>query len=656
MELIKSPLNYTGGKFKLLGQLLPLFPSTEECDTFIDLFCGGCNVAANVEYSKVIANDSLSQLIGIYEHFKAFSPQDIDGLIEQHIAEYNLSKTNKEGYYKLKDKYNSTKDNSLLFTLICYAFNNQIRFNKSGEYNMPFGKDRSSYNKAIKERIPSFVSRVKNIEFRNESFEKIEPEGNCFIYCLPEGSAIYQDGEYKPIECVKELETDLGNGNICTKVHKRYTEDEDILEVCVMGVSRHQNLKLSKNHIVFVYENGEVVEKKASELTISDLLIIDYEKEVVDYFPEYTIFSKHSRKLLNIDYSKKETFAKILGLFMAQGHKQNGLHFSYDTKKVYSHTFTIEGLKQFFGITPSVRILNDAGSVTQIVLSSNEVMNYFLNFYNGKNAREKELSDFIMKWPINLQLQVLRGWLEGDGGMWSDLEVEQNPKFTRSSSRNRFKLTGTTTSHALACQFYNIALRCGLHPSIKTRITKYSFPERGTTFKDGRTESVCYDVYFTMKMDIEVILNKKIEGRNCGRRFHKNGYLVTRIKEINIIKYTGFMYDLTTTEGNFWCYGNVKVHNCDPPYLITTATYNESGGWTEKEEVKLLDYLDRCNSQGVKFALSNVLTHKGKVNSLLDNWAEKYNIHYLNKNYDSCSYHTKIEVGQKTTEILVTNY
>lgn len=38
-ELIKSPLNYTGGKFKLLPQILPLFPN--EINTFVDLFGGG---------------------------------------------------------------------------------------------------------------------------------------------------------------------------------------------------------------------------------------------------------------------------------------------------------------------------------------------------------------------------------------------------------------------------------------------------------------------------------------------------------------------------------------------------------------------------------------------------------------------------------------
>ena len=67
-EIIKSPLNFTGGKYKLLPQLLPLFP--QDISTFVDLFCGGCNVAVNVSAKKIICNDIDSNLIGLFSYFK----------------------------------------------------------------------------------------------------------------------------------------------------------------------------------------------------------------------------------------------------------------------------------------------------------------------------------------------------------------------------------------------------------------------------------------------------------------------------------------------------------------------------------------------------------------------------------------------------------
>lgn len=50
IEIIKSPLNFTGGKYKLLPQLIPIFP--DKIETFVDIFCGGCNVALNISAKK----------------------------------------------------------------------------------------------------------------------------------------------------------------------------------------------------------------------------------------------------------------------------------------------------------------------------------------------------------------------------------------------------------------------------------------------------------------------------------------------------------------------------------------------------------------------------------------------------------------------------
>ena len=65
-ELIKSCLNYTGGKYKLLPQILPLFP--EDINTFVDLFCGGCNVAVNVDANRIVCNDIEPHVIDFYKN------------------------------------------------------------------------------------------------------------------------------------------------------------------------------------------------------------------------------------------------------------------------------------------------------------------------------------------------------------------------------------------------------------------------------------------------------------------------------------------------------------------------------------------------------------------------------------------------------------
>ena len=96
----------------------------------------------------------------------------------------------------------------------------------------------------------------------------------------------------------------------------------------------------------------------------------------------------------------------------------------------------------------------------------------------------------------------------------------------------------------------------------------------------------------------------------------------------------------------------------DPPYLITCASYNELDGWNENNEIDLLKMLDKLNERKLRFALSNVLSAKGKVNNILDSWLNKnpeYKCYHLNFDYKNSNYH-KTERINKADEVLITNY
>lgn len=75
----------------------------------------------------------------------------------------------------------------------------------------------------------------------------------------------------------------------------------------------------------------------------------------------------------------------------------------------------------------------------------------------------------------------------------------------------------------------------------------------------------------------------------------------------------------------------------DPPYLITTAEYNDGKrgfvGWNSEEEIKLLEFLDLIDNKGCYFMLSNVVEHQGKINNLLKEWIEynNYNVVQIGK-------------------------
>ena len=123
-------------------------------------------------------------------------------------------------------------------------------------------------------------------------------------------------------------------------------------------------------------------------------------------------------------------------------------------------------------------------------------------------------------------------------------------------------------------------------------------------------------------------------------------------KEIQFLNTDFLSVDLSTL-------GKTDLVYCDPPYLISTGSYNDGKrgfkDWTEKEERQLLELLDTLNSQGVMFALSNVLYHKGMSNEMLIEWSKKYRVYYIDKSYSNCSYHFK-DRDAKTVEVLITNF
>jgi len=209
-EVIPSALNYTGGKYKLLPQILPLFP--DDADQVVDLFCGGCNVGINVNCNKVQFNDSNEHLIGLLNTFQKLSKGEIFTWLFAAIDRYRLSLVskngyeyygcqsskglgtyNREGYDRLKRDFNSKTEKNdeyyfMFYLLVLYSFNNQVRFNKKGEFNLPVGK--RDFNSKMQKKLADFLDRIKNGDYRftNSDFREIELDRfteKSFFYADP---------------------------------------------------------------------------------------------------------------------------------------------------------------------------------------------------------------------------------------------------------------------------------------------------------------------------------------------------------------------------------------------------------------------------------------------------------------------------------------
>ena len=224
--MIQSPLNYTGGKFKLLPQILPLFPS--KINTFVDLFCGGCNVGINVVAHKHIYNDTNIYLLYLYNTLKNNDKdvilETIYGIIEKYglslVSKYGyeyygcesskgLGNYNKDKFIKMRDDFNFHTNEDyyyyiLLYVIIVYSFNNQIRFNRNGKFNLPVGK--RDFNKKMEKKLVDFIDTIKAQNSNFSCLDFIDFD----ISTLTEKDFVYIDPPYL-ITCATYNEQDGWN-------------------------------------------------------------------------------------------------------------------------------------------------------------------------------------------------------------------------------------------------------------------------------------------------------------------------------------------------------------------------------------------------------------------------------------------------------------
>lgn len=185
-NFIKS-FPFVGNKHRLLSQILPYFP--QHINNFYEPFTGSATVPLNIIANEYHLNDKNEPLIDLHYHINEyFDIEDFIMLLKSEIDKRGLSKTNQDAYLKLREDYNKFPHYHLFFLLICYTFNNQIRFNSKGQFNSPFGE--RCFNEAIEYNLRKYHQHFfdKDVYFSAHDFEEFlnrQYQVNDFIYLDP---------------------------------------------------------------------------------------------------------------------------------------------------------------------------------------------------------------------------------------------------------------------------------------------------------------------------------------------------------------------------------------------------------------------------------------------------------------------------------------
>lgn len=212
-KIKRSPLFYVGDKYKLMNQLINLFP--KEINSFYEPFVGGGTVFLNINAKKYYLNDINKNLINIHKFLikSSSNTKKFFEDVERIIYKYNLSRSykedvvsnelkkkwkktyyarfNKKGYEKLRECVNRSKKNDplILYILLIYGFNRMLRFNGGGKFNLPVGN--VDFNKNVVDALNNYFNFVKDKriilsskDFRDFFSEKRYSKDN-FVYFDP---------------------------------------------------------------------------------------------------------------------------------------------------------------------------------------------------------------------------------------------------------------------------------------------------------------------------------------------------------------------------------------------------------------------------------------------------------------------------------------
>jgi len=175
---LRPPLKWAGGKRWQVPYLRPVWEAHAHC-RLVEPFCGGLAVTLGLMPSTALLNDANPHLVNFYRWL-------------QRGLRTNLAMENNEAvFYQRRQQFNellltgrgeSREAAALFYYLNRTGFNGLCRFNRQGEFNVPFGRySRISYSKDFTAYRRPFAAW----EFTNVDVEAVPLEPDDFVYADP---------------------------------------------------------------------------------------------------------------------------------------------------------------------------------------------------------------------------------------------------------------------------------------------------------------------------------------------------------------------------------------------------------------------------------------------------------------------------------------
>ena len=173
-----SPIiKWSGGKKDELKNILKHIP--ENYNIYLEPFIGGGALYFNLNPNKSVINDVHKELIDFYQSIKDGKGDEIYKFMEEHP-------NNEETYYNVRayDHTDKLENAKRFYYLRKTCYRGMLRYNKNGEFNIPFGRYKNYNYEDIKNK--DYEDILKRTEIFNKDFKYIfenynSPENFMFL-------------------------------------------------------------------------------------------------------------------------------------------------------------------------------------------------------------------------------------------------------------------------------------------------------------------------------------------------------------------------------------------------------------------------------------------------------------------------------------------
>ncbi len=201
MTKIRPILKWPGGKFRLLGAILPALPPGKR---LVEPFVGSGALFMNADYPAFLLCDLNADLIDFYQALS----RDGEDFIDECRALFAGRANEREEYFRRRERFNRLERGAERAALFLYfnrhGYNGLIRYNAAGEFNVPFGRYARPYFPEAEMLAFREKTRRARVDFRVADFRETFAK-------LKKGDVVYADPPYIPLSATANFTGYAGN-------------------------------------------------------------------------------------------------------------------------------------------------------------------------------------------------------------------------------------------------------------------------------------------------------------------------------------------------------------------------------------------------------------------------------------------------------------